>query len=79
VVLDVEHGHLQDRRIVLELPEPAVAVEAQEGSHGTGRMIMINMDCRRRSADGTESLLSGEHVVGLSGCDPVPPLQVISA
>jgi hypothetical protein len=36
-------GGVEERRIVLELAEPAVAVEAQQGSDDTGLMVVVDV------------------------------------
>jgi hypothetical protein len=36
-------GGVEERRIVLELAEPAVAVEAQQGSDGTGPVVVVDV------------------------------------
>lgn len=40
---DVVRRRVQCLRVVLELPEAAVAVETQECSHRAGRMIMVDV------------------------------------
>jgi hypothetical protein len=79
VVLYVERGEVEEERIVLELTESAVAVEAQQGSDGAGLVVAIQVLCRRRAADGAESALLLQHGVSLLGADPVPPREAVRA
>jgi hypothetical protein len=79
VRLDVLRGCPEQARVVLELAEAAVAVEAEQGSD-RARLVVV-VDVRRRSglADRAEATLRLEHRVSVLGRDPVPPLQVIRA
>jgi hypothetical protein len=79
VELDVVGGGTQDVRVVFELTESAVAVEAQQCSHPAGLVVMVDVDRRRHRADGTEPLLLVEQVVRLRGRDPVSPGEVVAA
>jgi hypothetical protein len=77
VVLDVQGGLPEDRWVVLELAESAIAVETQQRSDRTGRMIMIDMGRWSSAADGAEALLRHEHVVELFCGNSISTRQMI--
>jgi hypothetical protein len=78
VVLDVERGQVQQERIVLELTKATVAVEAEEGSHRTGGVVMVDVHGRCRSADRAHPFLSIKKVISLCCRDAVSPREVVS-
>jgi hypothetical protein len=49
----VVRGGVQELRVVLELAETAVAVEAQERSHRARVVVVIDVDRRSELADRT--------------------------
>ena len=61
---------------VLELPQPAVAVEAQDATDLTRHMIVVDMLRNRFTADGTEATLAQSHLIHISLGDPVSALKV---
>jgi len=77
VVLDVERGQVQQEWIVLELTKATVAVEAEEGPHRTGGVVMVDVLSRRSPADRTHAALLPEHRVDFLGTNPVSPGQVV--
>jgi hypothetical protein len=79
VELDVVGGRMQQQRIILELAEASVAVEAQQRSICTGLVVVIDVLRRGCAADGAEATLFLEHGVGFLGADPVAARQVIRA
>jgi hypothetical protein len=79
VVFDVEGSDVQQIGIVLELPQPAVAVEAEQRSDGAGLMVVVDVGGWCRLADGADSPLEVEQVVRLRRGDSVPPSQVVGA
>jgi hypothetical protein len=48
---------VEQQRIVPELADPAIAVEAQQRSDGTGLVVVIDVDRGRRLANSAEPLL----------------------
>ena len=46
-MLDVERGQMQEVGVVLELAEPAIAVEAEQCPNRPGRMVVIDVHRRR--------------------------------
>jgi hypothetical protein len=76
---DVVRSRVQGFGIVPELAETAVAVETQEGSDGTGRMIVIDVPCGSRLADRAQTLLLLQQIIGLIGADSIPSGQVVGA
>jgi hypothetical protein len=79
VVLDVERGHLKEKRVILELAEATVAVEAQQRSDRTSGVIVVDVGSRGSSADRAHALLSLEHEIRFSRGDPISPRQVVRA
>ena len=79
VMLEVVSRRPQHRGIVLELPQPAVAVEAEQLAYGAGFVVVIDVRGGRCSADRTEPVLQSEKVIGLLSRDPVSPRKVIRA
>jgi hypothetical protein len=55
----------EELRAVPELPEAAVAVEAQYPAHPTGAMIVIKVLRVGRATDGAPTLLCRQHLVEL--------------
>jgi hypothetical protein len=74
VVLDVEGGHVEEGRVILELAEATVAVEAQQRSDRTSGVIVVDVGRRGSSADRAQTALGLEHGVGLDCGNPVPTL-----
>ena len=70
---------MQHQGIVLELAEPAVAVEAEQRSDGTGLVIMIDMDRGSCLADGAESLLLLQQVIRFGRRDAISSSEVVAA
>jgi hypothetical protein len=59
-VFDVERGAVKPLRIVAELTQPAVAVEAQDASDATRHVIVVDVLGVRPIADGAHiALLPG--------------------
>src|SRR5215218_4914525 len=79
VELHVVGGRVQKAGVVLELPEPAVAVEAEKRPYHASRVVMVDMVGWRRPTDGAQAALLLKKVVGLFGGNPVAPRQVICA
>jgi len=67
----------EDSGAVLELPQPAVAVEAQYPAYPTGAMIVINVLGVGLAADGAPAGLLGQHPVELGLADAVAPPEVV--
>jgi hypothetical protein len=76
VPLDVVGGGPQDRRVVLELAEAAVALEAQQLPDDAGRVVVVDVRGWCGTADGAETALCCEHGGRVCRRDPVPPLEV---
>jgi hypothetical protein len=68
----------EEVRTVPELPQPAVAVEAQYPAHPTGAMIVIKVLRIGRAADRAPTALGCEHLVELDLPDAVPLTDVSS-
>jgi len=79
VEADVLGRGAQHVRIVLELAQSTVAVEAQQGSDGAGGVIMIDVLCGSSLADRTQPTLSVEQRIGFLRSDAVPASEVICA
>jgi ABC-type transporter lipoprotein component MlaA len=62
---------MENHRVVLELPEAAIAVEAEQSSNSPGRMIVIDVLGRSGLADGAQSTLLSKHVISFCGGDAV--------
>jgi hypothetical protein len=77
VELDVVGGRSQDLRVVAELTQPTVAVEAQDRSHSARGMVVVDMSGGRRLADGTYAVLLPKQVVRLGCRNPVAPREVV--
>src|SRR3954470_24860265 len=67
----------EELRAVPELPQTAVAVEAQYPAHPTGAMIVIDVLGIRGAADRADAPLLGKQLVDLGLPDPVAAAQVI--
>jgi hypothetical protein len=65
VVFEVERGQVEEARVVSELAQSAVTVEAQQRSHGTRFVVVIHVGRWRGSADRADAVLFREHEVGL--------------
>jgi hypothetical protein len=76
-VFDVERGAVQPIRVVAELPEATVAVEAKDASNLTRRVVVVNMVGPRSLADGANAALLADKVFDLRCAEAVAPLQVI--
>jgi hypothetical protein len=76
-VFDVERRAVQPLRVVAELPQSAVAVEAQNASHTTRRVIVINMVRPGSLADGARTALLTDQVFDVGCTEAVAPFQVI--
>jgi hypothetical protein len=63
--LQVRDRFGEEFRVVPELPEAAVAVEAQYPAHPSGATIAIKVLRVGRPADGTAALLGRHHLVEL--------------
>jgi hypothetical protein len=74
---DVLSGRAQHVRIVLELAQPAVAVEAEESTHLAGHMVVIHVYSGRDPADGTQATLGGQQRIRFLSGDAVPTSKVI--
>jgi hypothetical protein len=55
----------EDIRTVPELPQTAVAVEAQYPAHPSGALIMVEVSGIGRATDGAPAALGGEELVEL--------------
>jgi hypothetical protein len=77
VETDVLGRFTQEDRIVPELAESAVAVEAEQGSDFSGRMVVVDVCCRRRLADIAQPTLRLEHHVYFFSGDSIASSQVI--
>jgi hypothetical protein len=67
----------EEFRAVPELPEAAVAVEAQYPAHPSGAMIVIKVLRVGDAADGAPTVLSRQQLVELGPPDAVTPPQVV--
>ena len=67
----------EEIRAVPELPQAAVAVEAQYPANPAGAVIVIDVLGIRGAADGTDAPLPGEHLVEFRLADAVAPAEVI--
>jgi hypothetical protein len=74
---DVLGRGAQHVRVVLELTEPPVAVEAEQRPDGTGHVVVIDVLSGRCLADGAQAALLGQEVICLSGGDAVAASQVV--
>jgi hypothetical protein len=52
VELDVVGGSVEQQWVVLELSQTAIAVETQQSPHGSGGVVMVDVDGRRSLAYG---------------------------
>jgi len=68
---------MERHRVVLELAEAAVAVEAEQRSDSASRMIMIDVRGRRGLANRTQTVLLFQHRVGFCSRESVATLQVV--
>jgi hypothetical protein len=68
---------MQQQRIVLELAEPAVAVEAQYPAHPTVAVIVVDVFRVGRATDRADPVLLREELPKLPLPDPIPPPQVV--
>src|SRR3954470_16366498 len=67
----------EELRAVPELPQTAVAVEAQYPAHPAGAMIVIDVLGIRPAADRAHAPLLGKQLVDLGLPDPVAVSQVV--
>jgi hypothetical protein len=67
----------EELRTIPELPEAAVAVEAQYPAHPPGAMIVIDMLRIIRAADGADAPLLGQHRIDFGLTDAVTAPQVV--
>jgi hypothetical protein len=65
VSLQVREGFGEKVRAFPELPEAAVAVEAQYPAHPSGATIVIKMSRVGHATDGTAALLGRQHLLEL--------------
>jgi hypothetical protein len=79
VPLDVVRRGPEHRWVIPELPQPAIAVEAEEFTYGAGHVVVVDVPGRRCPADGAEAALRRQHHVGFLGSDSVPTAQVVGA
>jgi len=77
VSLDVVGGCTEYLRVVLELPEPTVAVEAQQLADLARVMVVVHVSRWRCSTDPAESTLRLEQRIRLLGRDAVPAREVV--
>jgi hypothetical protein len=77
VVLDIVCRRSQQSRVVPELSETAVAVEAQQGSNRARVMVVVDVLRRRLPTDVAETALGGGHGVYFPCRDAITSLQVI--
>jgi|UPI00068644DF hypothetical protein len=77
--LDVFSCGTQHVWIVLELPQPAVAVEAEQRPDGARHVVMVDVLSRRLLADRAEAALAGEEMIRLGSRNSVAARQVICA
>jgi hypothetical protein len=73
--LQVRDRFGQEFRIIPELPEAVVAVEAQYPAHPAGATIVIKVLRAGRPTDGTAALLGRHHLVEL---DRAPSFSVLA-
>jgi hypothetical protein len=66
VVFDVERGDVEEERVVPELAQTAIAVEAQQRSDLTRGVVMVDVRGRGSSADRTHTPLRFEHEIRFS-------------
>jgi hypothetical protein len=63
VLFDVVGRGPEHPRVVLELTEATVAVEAEQSADGPRRMVVIHVRGRSCLADGTHSALGGQQEI----------------
>jgi hypothetical protein len=63
----------QDSRVIPDIAERLIAVEAEEASHMPSPMVMINMIRRCLAASATNAALLGQHSIEVRGIDAVAP------
>lgn len=76
MAVQVVDGKVEQLSIVTELPESAVAVETQQSSYGTRRVVMVDVFGRALPTDYAEPTLRYQHLACIVGGDPVSPLQM---
>jgi hypothetical protein len=76
-VLDVERSAVQPLRVVTKLTEATVAVEAEDPTHTSGRVIVVDVFWIGPIADGAHITLLADQVLDLGRADPIAPLQVV--
>src|SRR5919107_3875979 len=67
----------KERRIVPELPQAAVAVEAQYPAYPTGAMIVINVFRVVGATDGAAAPLGRQQLVELGSADAIAAAEVV--
>jgi hypothetical protein len=67
----------EEPRVVLELTEAAVAVEAQYPAHPAVAMIVINVLRAGTATDGAAALLGSQHLVEFGLTDAITPPEVV--
>jgi hypothetical protein len=75
----VRNSFGEEHRVVPELPQAAVAVEAQYPANPPGAMIVINVLGVGSATDGTDAPLLSQHLVDLCLPHAVAPAQVVLA
>jgi hypothetical protein len=77
MALDVQRGHVQEARIVLELAQPAIAVEAEQGPDATRLVTVVDVRGGGHPADGAEPTLGHEHRIGVIRGYPVSAPEMV--
>jgi hypothetical protein len=75
----VERGAIKPLWIVTELPEPAIAAEAQNSTNATREVIVIDVFGRRPVADQAHVALLSNQLLDLGRANAVATLEVIVA
>jgi len=75
--IQVVRGVQQAILIITELPEPTVAVEAQDPAHLAGHMVVIDVLRIGTAAHGTHATLRFDDLVDLRRADSIPTFEVV--
>jgi hypothetical protein len=77
--LEIELRPYEPLRVIAELSEPAVAVEAQDTTNATTDVVVVDMFWTRLVANRAHAVLLTDQLVELGCTDAVPPFQVMVA
>jgi hypothetical protein len=76
-LLDIQLGPCEPIRVIGELPQPPVAVEAQDAANAVRRVIVIDVLGIGLATNRADTALVADHFVDFGSADTIATLQVV--